>query len=77
MEDEEFIAGRIDTGFIEKWKERRRPAEADETDHDMALIAAAMAFATTKTALPAATAQPDQPSRWAAAGRAARLDRRP
>ena len=52
MRDEEFIAGRLDTGFIERFNARRddaaradAPAAAVQTDApDIALIAAAIAY---------------------------------
>jgi acetyl-CoA carboxylase biotin carboxylase subunit len=43
MEDAEFIAGNLDTGFIGRFNERRKTPEATETEKDMALIAAVLA----------------------------------
>src|SRR5207247_537170 len=52
VRDEEFIAGRLDTGFIVRFNERRyRTARGSErvrenvTIRDMAIIAAALAYA--------------------------------
>jgi acetyl-CoA carboxylase biotin carboxylase subunit len=93
MRDEEFVAGRLDTGFIPRFNERRAAASnakasADEASNvteanvteanadevvrrDMAVIAAALAYA--EPARDNAQAQTNQapPSRWKTAGRAA------
>jgi acetyl-CoA carboxylase biotin carboxylase subunit len=70
MKDEEFIAGRLHTGFISEFKDRRSPSDADETTQDIAAIAAVLAFSTRQAATPAA--QPSQ-TRWARAGREMQL----
>ena len=77
VEDEEFIAGKLDTGFIARFNERKKPKEVDETELDLALIAAALAYGgkqnsntnQTKTDVPTL-------SRWAMAGRMALLENR-
>jgi acetyl-CoA carboxylase, biotin carboxylase subunit len=80
MRDEEFVAGRLDTGFIARFNERRRAAQdsrADETTgeetvrRDMAAIAAALAY--TESGQDGSQQQHAQvsPSRWKLAGRAA------
>ena len=80
MRDPEFIAGRLDTGFIARFNERRRAADASSDDEptadettrrDMALIAAALAYS--EPAHDGSQQQPPQPppSRWKMAGRAA------
>lgn len=70
IEDEEFIAGKLDTGFIGRFFERKKKKETDETRRDMALIASALAFADKrKTAVP----QIKTASRWATAGRIAQM----
>jgi acetyl-CoA carboxylase biotin carboxylase subunit len=75
VEDEEFIEGRLDTGFIARFNERKKPREIDETGRDLALIAAAMAYTgrqnSNQTESNAQTA-----SRWAMAGRTALLQNR-
>ena len=48
MEDEEFIEGKLDTGFIPRFNERKKPVEPDEETKDMAVIAAALAFSSRK-----------------------------
>ncbi|HLM55324.1 MAG TPA: acetyl-CoA carboxylase biotin carboxylase subunit [Pyrinomonadaceae bacterium] len=76
MTDEEFVAGRLDTGFIPRFMERRAGAKADdetrETERrDIARIAAALAYA--EGAAPNGQRQPTPPapSRWKTTGRAA------
>ena len=45
MEDDEFVGGRLDTGFIERFFERRpRDVSQDEEARDIGLIAAALAY---------------------------------
>ena len=44
MEDEEFIAGKLDTGFIARFNERKIEAETDQQTKDLALIASVLAF---------------------------------
>jgi acetyl-CoA carboxylase biotin carboxylase subunit len=73
MEDEEFIDGRLDTGFIARFKERRKVVEPDEEALDITAIAAALSYSSTNTAAsPAINRQPAQ-SRWARAGREMQL----
>src|SRR6266446_2124108 len=82
VRDQEFIAGRLDTGFISRFNERRRerghPARnerAARTDRDMAIIAAALAYARAqRSASP--NNHPDVQSKWKLAGRAAGLSRK-
>ena len=50
MEDEEFIEGKLDTGFIERFNERKKPPEISEEARDMALIAAALGYSGAKPA---------------------------
>jgi acetyl-CoA carboxylase biotin carboxylase subunit len=80
MRDDDFIAGRLDTGFIPRFNERRAAAattsdtepSAEETARrDMAALAAALAY--TEPARNGAQAQhpAPAPSRWKTAGRAA------
>jgi len=74
MDDADFIAGKLDTGFIARFNERKKPAEIDETSRDMAMIAAALA--NSKPIAADATARPQEQSKWAMAGRAAQLNSR-
>ncbi len=73
MDDEEFIAGRIDTGFISKWQERRSKPETDRETADLAIIAAVLSNASSASSNRTAAAVDVQPSKWAVAGRNARL----
>ena len=83
VRDEEFIAGRLDTGFISRFNERRserakkRPHPADgaqpsSPQQDMAVIAAALAYARGQR-----KTSPDdkvgEQSKWKLAGREASL----
>ena len=62
-EDEEFIAGRLDTGFIPRFNERRRSGSRDEITEDMAVIAAAVAYSQGEER-PASGLVDSRPSRW-------------
>jgi acetyl/propionyl-CoA carboxylase alpha subunit len=73
-EDEEFVSGHLDTGFITRFNERRAAAgskEVSQVESDLAVIAAALSYALrqrqTSVAAPAAR------SRWKMAGRHAGL----
>jgi len=69
MEDSEFIEGKLDTGFIARFNERKQKIEADEETKDLALIASVLAFGKKQTG-ESQTNQPEQKlSRWASAGR--------
>jgi acetyl-CoA carboxylase biotin carboxylase subunit len=79
MRDPEFVAGRLDTGFIPRFKERRAAArvssadehEAEETERrDIALVAAALAYAESEQRGSQQQVQAP-PSRWKIAGRVA------
>jgi acetyl-CoA carboxylase biotin carboxylase subunit len=84
VRDEEFIDGRLDTGFItrfnERWRgtERGHPARNERearTDRDIAIVAAALAYARAqRNASP--NNQPGDQSKWKLAGRAAGLSRK-
>ena len=74
VEDEEFIAGSLDTGFIERFNERRQKQEIDEESRDLALIAAALAFSDSRKTV-TEKAQAQAVSRWAEAGRRTALQR--
>ena len=78
MEDEEFIAGRLDTGFIPRFKERRKEKVGSEEERDIALIGAALAHSAKQKPNASGAAQASEPklSRWAYAGRMAQLNNR-
>lgn len=42
MNDEDFVSGRLDTGFVDAFFERRKEASRDETEKDLSIIAAAL-----------------------------------
>ena len=44
VRDEEFVAGRLDTGFISRFNERRVERERSVEDQDLAIIAAALHY---------------------------------
>jgi acetyl-CoA carboxylase biotin carboxylase subunit len=70
MDDPEFVAGNLDTGFIAGFNERRKEQNADQTAQDLVIVAAALQGSLTTKPTPGnATA-----SRWASAGRAAQLN---
>jgi acetyl-CoA carboxylase, biotin carboxylase subunit len=82
VRDPEFIAGQLDTGFIARFNTRRAeiPDQSaaketmadDETKRDMALIAAALAYAGSGKESASIHSSPEkESSRWRIAGRAA------
>ena len=71
VEDEEFIAGNIDTGFIAKWQDRRKDPKVATETVDLAVIAAALASVSASTENASPSVKPA--GKWAAAGRLARL----
>ncbi|HMM78524.1 MAG TPA: acetyl-CoA carboxylase biotin carboxylase subunit [Pyrinomonadaceae bacterium] len=72
MDDEVFIRGDLDTGFINAFMERRKAVEPDRETLDAVIIAAALHSKTRTADVP--SGEPQRPSsRWAAAGRAAQL----
>jgi acetyl-CoA carboxylase, biotin carboxylase subunit len=78
MDDEDFLAGRLDTGFIER-RYRPQTAPPDETTQDMALIAAVLDYwqATRQaTATPMSHSGRDDVNPWKLAGRLDLMRRR-
>ncbi len=87
VRDEEFIAGRLDTGFIPRFNERQAKAleqEAEESaeateQQDAALIAAALDYLHAQKKQQASShhqSNTEGQSHWRMAGRAARLNSR-
>jgi len=74
MRDQEFIDGKLDTGFIPRFNERHKAAEIGETDRDIAIIAAALSYSAKQSKPAEATTRVE--SRWAAAGRMAAMQNR-
>jgi acetyl-CoA carboxylase, biotin carboxylase subunit len=75
MNDSDFVAGRIDTGFISKWQERRSGPETTAEERDFAVVAAVLADADRAAHHPNGDRDSRATSKWAIAGRIARLDR--
>lgn len=80
IRDEEFIGGRLDTGFIPRFNDRRRKGtsgtQSSLLPQDMAIIAAAIAYSVSRTNA-SNNLQPQKPSKWKMAGRAEVLSRAP
>jgi len=72
LEDEVFVKGDLDTGFIAAFNERRKESETDEVSRDMGIIAAALRY-NDKQSVRESVTQERQTSKWAMAGRAAGL----
>ncbi len=79
MRDAEFIAGQLDTGFIERFQKRRERADENQDDgvsedvtitRDMAIIAAALAYEQKSKEL-LQPAREAEVSRWRLSGRIA------
>ncbi len=83
VRDEEFKSGRLDTGFIARFNERREAnrtagaVEHDQQQEDMAVIAAAIHYATLrKEASAGQQVTGDRENRWKMSGRVALVDGR-
>jgi acetyl-CoA carboxylase biotin carboxylase subunit len=81
VRDEEFKSGQLDTGFISRFNERRESAHSaaavpgNQEAEDIAMIAAAVHYATLRKEASARTAAPgDSESRWKMTGRRASLE---
>jgi acetyl-CoA carboxylase biotin carboxylase subunit len=73
VRDDEFIEGKLDTGFISRFNPRK-PKLSERTirrEQDFAIIAAALAYRRAQSELTAA--KPTSPSKWRIAARAAGL----
>ena len=66
VRDEEFIAGRLDTGFISRFNERRAASETQlsEVEEDLAMIAAALSYAERQQQIALQRATKTSQSRW-------------
>ncbi|HVF29548.1 MAG TPA: acetyl-CoA carboxylase biotin carboxylase subunit [Pyrinomonadaceae bacterium] len=72
LEDGEFVEGKLDTGFISRFNERRTPDEPSVVETDIALIAAALSnSADARTRANHQRDRPKSPSRWVLYGRSA------
>ena len=74
MADQDFIDGKLDTGFIAAFNERRKRVGADQESRDMAVIAAALAYSEKqKTVSVSNYGRKATTSQWAMSGRAAAM----
>ncbi len=79
IQDDEFIAGKLDTGFIDRFNQRRQEAkstsreldEAEKKRRDIAIIAAAVHYSKLQRRLARDRPPADAESRWKMSGRAA------
>ena len=78
IRDEEFKLGKLDTGFISRFNERRAARSSETKEHDqerddMAVIAAALGYAALRKQAvgPQATVNGEHESRWKLSGRVA------
>ncbi|HEX8290430.1 MAG TPA: ATP-grasp domain-containing protein, partial [Pyrinomonadaceae bacterium] len=79
MRDEEFVSGRLDTGFITRFNERRAaatrdddaaaPSDEETARRDIATIAAALSYSGPARDGSRTSAPPAPPSRWKLSGR--------
>jgi acetyl-CoA carboxylase biotin carboxylase subunit len=79
VEDEEFLAGKLDTGFIFRFNERQQRAEKkiDETETDLALIAAVLNHQEKQKTISAAqNSGAQKESKWRASARIDALSNR-
>ncbi len=74
VRDEEFISGRLDTGFISRFNERRAASETQlsEVEEDLAMIAAALSYAERQQQTALQRATKTSQSRWKLSGRSGR-----
>lgn len=70
MEDDEFVEGKLDTAFIERFLNRREVAAVESVRSDIAAIAAVLGTSAESKA-PVTARHPTGPSRWVAAARPA------
>lgn len=77
VEDEEFIAGNLDTDFIPRFNKRRKTEKVNTELRDLAIIAAALLFGEKQKKPVSGTSEIKQSeSRWATAGRLAAFQNR-
>jgi acetyl-CoA carboxylase, biotin carboxylase subunit len=74
MDDEEFISGQLDTGFIPRFQERRNQESLPEMLSDLAMIAATIAASGAERGSAQRAAESE--GRWAAAARTAQFKNR-
>ena len=64
MDDAEFIEGNLDTGFISRFNERKKPGATDKVTRDMAVIAAALKYYRSKHSSTPVTTEQIKLSPW-------------
>jgi len=64
VRDEEFVSGRLDTGFIARFNERRTSDESSQVEADLAVIAAALSYSKRQQQASTQIAMKTLPSRW-------------
>ncbi len=72
LEDDVFAEGKLDTGFISSWQERRKQQEELPGEKDLAIIAAVIAASKNVQPGPASGGN-ESARKWASAGRLANL----
>ncbi|QQS42371.1 MAG: acetyl-CoA carboxylase biotin carboxylase subunit [Acidobacteriota bacterium] len=73
MNDPVFLSGKLDTGFISAFKERRVPESVDQAESDLAAVAAALAYMDSERSKIGSAPAGRAESRWALAARMAGL----
>lgn len=83
VRDEEFVAAQLDTGFIQRFNERRKQRASEVADdsaaqlrQDIAIIAAALAYLLGQVR-PSTNNQPEPQSKWKVSGRTSGINRTP
>jgi len=79
VEDEEFLAGKLDTGFISRFNERQKTSDKklDETEADLALVAAVLNYQEKqKTIAAPQNSNTQKESKWRASARMDALSNR-
>lgn len=80
VRDEEFISGRLDTGYISRFNQRRESISVDDSEtqalEDIALIAAAVKYANARKAATSSAYESGDQNRWKMSGRTSLLQTR-
>jgi acetyl-CoA carboxylase biotin carboxylase subunit len=76
MQDQEFIDGKLDTSFIARFNERKKPIEFSESDRDIAVIAAALSYSNRQLKPQVVAETTAKTSRWTTSGRMAAMQNR-
>jgi acetyl-CoA carboxylase biotin carboxylase subunit len=71
MDDAEFVEGKLDTGFISRFNERKQDPQTSEIEKDILIISAALSHS--KTSATPSPVQSARTGRWAEAARLAIL----